>query len=200
MSYDEEYVDLFVFVFCFSDFAKQNATSNANQIEERILQFALNDSTSIEDFIKSQLLLSNLILTDAQILSLKNKISDHEKDTLRNMMVNYLLWNQTQEITYRNEFINYYPTGNNLINLNEAIRNCNYRIVGSPLQKTLAYFARNNKEALVKLIKSIPHLDGANADELSYQLQEVYNLDKNRFIDVSKELGVEIDKIIYKVN
>jgi|GEM_PF-3076628 len=171
-------------------------TKKTTTIEKEILNFALKDDVSNENLIKSHLLLSNLILTETQIGELKDKLPQRKDDNIKYMLTNYLLWMQTQESTFKNEFIKSYPTSNDLLSLNKAIINSDYRIATSPFQKNLAFFAVDNEDALMKLLKSIEYSDGANADELNSQLSEIYRINESRILEASNESGINIDEII----
>lgn len=173
-----------------------NTTKETTSIENAILNFALKEEVSNENLIKSHLLLSNLVLTETQIVALKDKLALRKDDDIKHLVANYLLWTQTQEDIFKNEFIKSYPTANNLLLLNAAILNSDYKVAASPLQKTLASFATDNKDALVKLLKSIKYSDGANAEELYNQLRAIYMLNKSRVLEISNKLGINIDEII----
>lgn len=180
---------------CCFDSVKQKATTNT--LEETILEIALKDTISTESFIKTHFLLSNLVLTELQIDLLKQNLLKHEKDSIKFLIYNYQLWIQTQETEYRDNFIQYYPTGNSFLQLNKAISNCDYRTVISPLLNTLVSFAKNNDDALRKIIKIMPYLGAASADGISYRLQDIYEIDKKRFINVSNDLEIDINEVIY---
>ena len=171
-------------------------TKQITSIEEALMGFALKEDASNEEFIKSHLLLSNLILTDDQISKLEEKLSLRKDDGTKYLLTNYLLWMQTQENTYKNEFIKTYPTSEDLQALNKSIISSDYRIATSPFQKILAFFAMDDNDALAKLLQSIEYSDGANADELGSQLREIYKIDESRIVELSKDLGINIDEII----
>jgi hypothetical protein len=173
----------------------QSENDNLKSLEGMITKFATNEYISNEDLIKSHFLLTDLVLTDS-LISLIEESMKMEADSLKYLMSNYLLWKQTQETKFKKGFIHNYPLGKRLISLNDDIRNSNYRVVVSPLQTMLSYFAIDDEQALIKLIKSIPDTDGANSDELDNQLLNIFNVDKNRFINIVEDLGLKTDEIL----
>lgn len=177
-----------------------NCTNQAKEdkinIENWLYNQVLEESDFNKTLVKNHLLLSNLILNDSQITSLKKTMTNSKVDSLTYLFLNYQLWIQTQELKYRDDFIDYYPVNDKLVLLNNTIDNCDYRTVVSPLQNTLAYFAIESREALIKMIKSIKYLDGANADELDYHLQDIYRRNESQFIDILNQLGIEINEVL----
>lgn len=169
---------------------------SANSIEEVILNMAIREDNSNDNLIKSHFLLSNLILNESQISLLEKSISSESDDSIRNLLTLHLLWIQTQEDKFKIEFIKKYPVSDKLVILNNEIVKTDYRIASSPLQNTLASFAVDNKNALEKLINSIPFVDGANADVLYDLLRNIYNMNEDVFKSVSANLGINVNEII----
>jgi len=189
-------LSLFILLVNCSNSVKKENKLISNSLENDAIKIVLADTSSKETLIKSHLLLSHLILSDSQLESLKSPMLKMKTDSIKYLLMNYQLWNQTQEIKYQKSFIDYYPTGNNLLLLNKSIENCNYRLAASPLQKTLAQFATDEPEALTKLINSIPYVDGANADELSNQLDYIKNINKDLFSATCNKLKINEEDII----
>lgn len=187
---------MFMLLIGCSDLSEANDKKHVVSIEEELIEIVLRDDLSDSQIIKAYLLLSNLILEEPQLLSLNQKLASENLSPLEALMINYLLWIQTQETAYINGFVQSFPVSKDLSKLNKAISNSEYRVAVSPLQDLLSFFAFDDDEALIKLIKSVEYVDGAHAEKLNSQLQNIYKADKNRFTEASSKLGFKLNEII----
>ncbi|MCF8111879.1 MAG: hypothetical protein K9J85_10370 [Desulfobacteraceae bacterium] len=162
-------------------------------IQKQLASVAMSSSET-ESFT-ALLLLSNLALKPEIIQKIEGAY-EKENDPTRKLFILYVLSKRTQERKYIDNFIALYPSGEKQNQLIDIIRNkTNYISISSPLQNLLAIYAKNDREALKKLLSGYQYADGADLEILEQQIKDIYAENESLFLQVIREENIKFSEI-----
>lgn len=140
------------------------------------------------------LLLTHVALNDSLEATIAADLKT-EQNQIKRLLLSHLLYSRTQETRYATQFVEEFPTGNDLTELYSTLRKTDYIATANPLQATLAQLATTDDKALSKLIAAFAVVDGADAAVLDEQVTALYQLQKERIEKTFNDLKLDIGQV-----
>jgi hypothetical protein len=132
-------------------------------------------------------LLANVSMGEGEEKRLKADLAK-TKDPMRRLLLAYAMDVRFQYVDYANAFVELYPEGRE----QELVwkLKTKYVSVPSPLERHLAYLAKDNPKALEKLVSGIPFADGYHAQFLDGAVQEIHRRQPKVVMDALKKANI----------
>ena len=174
-------------------FSQLTTAQESQRIGGYILE-RIEVSSTLEDQVFAYLLLDNIVLEE-ELLSALKELNEREEDSIALFLQHYLIADQTYEAEYRAKFIQSYPLGQKLNQLNRMVFQSDFISLGPAFQSYLAMLAFDDDAALKKMIQIQDELDASYSEIWTMEMSEIYEFTPQRVEAAFKALDKDINEV-----